>query len=1351
MFLPFIQDVVTIGDTVLITVDGQNHEGEIIKISSDMVAIKNSMGQILIFRDEKIDDFQIKHSSRSSSVKKSTTPTEVNDKNDDSDSSVITNSDATHSINLTQKNPKLIQKATSKPKKGKPFKGVDKSMQSVTLGKKHDSALKLDSSEIIEQINNALYYLSTQNDNNDDTFTIEPNGMITAFDGAVLQVTFDTHQHTANINSVIETELYNKINNQEFPLSVNVSYYKDNIRLLTLPKSIRDYFILLKTAIEEKHLSQAKNLAFYMLNSTKTYMAKSILLRITHAFKEASLATQTYIYPKTKEEKLITDRFKDIDKRINLFIAEEKFNEAITLLDQAMNDKKMASKYMVSLLTLKARVYSSDDNIDKAIATNKELLKYRESQKESKKEALASLCLTIAQQYVQINDQESAKEYAKRSLSHCPSFYQTISFLENLDGGELITEFQIEEDDSNANSMMIDSDIREHKYQNEDIINNANRPTLAIAKKILEEAKKIKDIDSSARYITYLEAAKAYGQLSRLYPDVQELFHESIAYYAILKGNYLYTKFRNSIELKNINHSELRHLKDSACSYYIESLGFLAKLPAARIASILRNYLWVSIAIHSIEENQLVPAFSPLKKLLKNSLGDDTLISIVCKTIVEVGSASPWAWNKLIGSKTLNSFIQIVSSDETRKSIIYNTINENERISVNKSLKPAAFLKEAFRQRNIRKQAFQDIINELTQCDFDFHKLASIRNMWKRLEEYKDLLFSTDIEHKTIVDQILRILSPYLNRNTGERTNLLIQSQELIENQIVIINENTTYYGRILFFPLFSRWKKAIQSTLRDKISHTQPLLIVEPDPKYIVTKDGVNYINIIIKNQGESTAEGYEIEIIISDSINNLTPRNSRQGLSQEIPAGAKIERMVNLPKEMSQSAVLDFKANICAIYQGEKTEPMEYSYSVEREPISTLQEKDIKWTAGAVPNNQMFKGRQQIIEQLIAHYTSIEKYKAYILYGLTRTGKSSILTYLGENINNASLIIGNEHLKVIPFMILLNEIANATTAEEMWDDILNETLSAKFKEWIKHNENKSIELENYNSARDFVKLMRCMKSYGVYPLIMIDEFSYIKDLMDRGLMTPAFLHTMRDCSLNGLCSFIFAGTFDIKELVRNPKYGITGQFVNTIEEQIGKIDESSAEELINAMDDKLCFTYEATKHIHELSGDVPYFIQIICMNCAYYAIENKRMYIGYPELETVIKILTGEQCGSVESKIKLLPEGTFQNNMFSATDPPDVNMVLSCIAHLNKNNIENPRGISINEIQDLWNDKNIPDFRARVADAVRFLDEDKKVLTHYNDEGVPSYKISVDIFRRWWKNKHQDINLEFDLLTKK
>ena len=50
-----------------------------------------------------------------------------------------------------------------------------------------------------------------------------------------------------------------------------------------------------------------------------------------------------------------------------------------------------------------------------------------------------------------------------------------------------------------------------------------------------------------------------------------------------------------------------------------------------------------------------------------------------------------------------------------------------------------------------------------------------------------------------------------------------------------------------------------------------------------------------------------------------------------------------------------------------------------------------------------------------------------------------------------------------------------------------------------------------------------------------------------------------------------------------------------------------------------------------------------MICKYCGFYAVENKRSIIGYPELEHVIKILTGEISPSENSLVKTLPDNVF------------------------------------------------------------------------------------------------------------
>ena len=118
--------------------------------------------------------------------------------------------------------------------------------------------------------------------------------------------------------------------------------------------------------------------------------------------------------------------------------------------------------------------------------------------------------------------------------------------------------------------------------------------------------------------------------------------------------------------------------------------------------------------------------------------------------------------------------------------------------------------------------------------DLNIHLLSSIQEKWDVASKLSDLLNETETESKNAVDKILLILSPYANRNQVERTNLLIQVQSIIDQQLVFINDNTTYYGRTFFFPLLSKWKRVVMKALEKKIADTMPQLVVLADPPYI-------------------------------------------------------------------------------------------------------------------------------------------------------------------------------------------------------------------------------------------------------------------------------------------------------------------------------------------------------------------------------------------------------------------------------------------------------------------------------------------------------------------------------------
>ena len=420
----------------------------------------------------------------------------------------------------------------------------------------------------------------------------------------------------------------------------------------------------------------------------------------------------------------------------------------------------------------------------------------------------------------------------------------------------------------------------------------------------------------------------------------------------------------------------------------------------------------------------------------------------------------------------------------------------------------------------------------------------------------------------------------------------------------------------------------------------------------------------------------------------------------------------------------------------------PSNYKFTLESEPEIALKEEDIIWKDGPKMSGPLFKGRQEIMDKLVKHYLSIERDKPYILYGLTRTGKSSILLNLKKELENRTFLKDGHECQILPIEWDLSEASGYGNAKDMWQYFLRDTLYDELDKYLGPEYKTELTLSEFPRAKDLKRILLFLKEKRMFPIFFIDEFSHIKIMLDNRVVNTSFLHTLRQFSLEGLASFIYAGTYDIKELIKDPKYAITGQLVHTIEEQISEIDAKSAEELVNIMKDKLTFTDEAIKHIHLLSGDVPYFIQIICKCCGFYAVEKKRRYIGKPELENVIKILTGEIEGDKDSLVKVLPKSTFQNNLYSPQDKKEVNVLISSLCSLN-NDMEIPRGISIQELHELWSKNGIDAFRPKLAEAITLLLE-RKVLVQSEDEYIPVYRISVDLFRRWWRVHYPDIKLE-------
>jgi hypothetical protein len=403
----------------------------------------------------------------------------------------------------------------------------------------------------------------------------------------------------------------------------------------------------------------------------------------------------------------------------------------------------------------------------------------------------------------------------------------------------------------------------------------------------------------------------------------------------------------------------------------------------------------------------------------------------------------------------------------------------------------------------------------------------------------------------------------------------------------------------------------------------------------------------------------------------------------------------------------------------------------------------EDIPWKEDGLPPTEMFKGRTELINQLIKHYRSIERKKTYVLYGLTRTGKTSLLKYFSDKILNEDLTIDRKY-KFIPFIWDLSRAANSSNAKDMWNYLLDYGTVDRIKKYVS---NKSIKLtddpilyQKEYRQKDLRNIIDYLKKNGYFPLFLIDEFTYYKVLFESHKIDQSFVANFRQLSYSNHACFVYAGTYNLKDLVSDKSMSISGQFANTIEEPVGPISKEDAYDLILAFKEFVKFDNETIQLICNYSNYTPYFIQIICKNLAFYCLENKRNNIDSIAFEKVVRILVGDEKPYKNSYIRKLSDGVFGNNQFDPTDK-EGNALISSICYLSN---LNDKLIGYEDIANLWVDKKIRNPNQILQSKIESLREKGIIQSVAPKNGIPHYKMSVELFKRWWNNKAPDIDLE-------
>jgi hypothetical protein len=284
-----------------------------------------------------------------------------------------------------------------------------------------------------------------------------------------------------------------------------------------------------------------------------------------------------------------------IEKEIFTLMKEGKNAEAMQKINGSLKKSNIEDKYKSSFLLKKAQLYSTLREFDNSENAYKELILFNEKSTELRinTAALSHYCTELARLQAQKPEKISlALGTVKKAIRYNSRNTYAINLLQKLENrtpivrpageadyeeknyeGDLSVEA---EDNLNDISLMLETDFKEHKYTHPLIIKNGGVPTPDIADSIAKKAKK-EPYDLGKLYLIYLDAAKAYSELAPGSYDSQNYFKAAAAY-AHFKGDLLYDKFKSEVLGSNVVLDELVRMKDSACSYYLESTNLLSTI-----------------------------------------------------------------------------------------------------------------------------------------------------------------------------------------------------------------------------------------------------------------------------------------------------------------------------------------------------------------------------------------------------------------------------------------------------------------------------------------------------------------------------------------------------------------------------------------------------------------------------------------------------------------------------------------------------------------------------------------------------------------------------------------------------
>jgi DNA-binding protein len=479
--------------------------------------------------------------------------------------------------------------------------------------------------------------------------------------------------------------------------------------------------------------------------------------------------------------------------------------------------------------------------------------------------------------------------------------------------------------------------------------------------------------------------------------------------------------------------------------------------------------------------------------------------------------------------------------------------------------------------------------------------IEDMTTLEKTIDSYYEKITKPERYTKTIYDWIKEVSENVRRSRDAEnpyyRLYYLSEARILLEDINRIVGSRFVEPFRAIYLTIFDRWRNILNKSKEKTKINPEVKVLPEYESK---SKDGMTNVKMTIENIGFVEVENMELRIIENRNFRVVDDNPKRNNILLPNRKTAFYFNIYTENRKINVEYTLEYNRHHRTF---EKKDSFPIFSEDSHEEFRNIPNPYVLGRCLKPGKGGVFVGRKEIFRFIEQNFERSTKAMVFVIHGLRRTGKTSLLQYLPEKVR-----VDKEFIYIDMQLRRENNISDFLNAIT---DIISKKVDIELENDRKRQNNP------YTNFEDFLESAIRKSEKGL--VLMFDEFELldkkIKDSnsdIDEGLLEflRGIIHKEDKLTL------MFAGTFDESRI--STKWKIL--FNVGYKVSLTSLRESEARFLVeDPVKEFVLYSDISRDRLIDLSGRNPYYLQGLCRIMIDRLNREERNYVRNEDVEEI------------------------------------------------------------------------------------------------------------------------------------